>query len=158
MKESDIAYARGNAVLTRKAGVPAALVRDAARLAPDGERPALFGPGEFEMDGWRIDAAGEVWTPPVRERPFDPVRPSSADADAEVSSAPSGATAPRTGGGQSSSPVDLGAQRAAAARLTNAELRQRIMDSDRWQRWCRDPKVWTWRWDRRALYLGRALP
>jgi hypothetical protein len=51
----------------------------------------------------------------------------------------------------------LDAQRAAAARLTDLDLRQRIADLDRWERWCRDPGMWTWRWDRRALYLGRAL-
>ena len=158
MKETDVAYARGYAVLTRDSGVPSALVQDAARVAPDGERPALFGPGEFERDGWWIDRAGKVWTPPARDRPFDPVRPSSADA--EVASAP-GATAPRTGGKSSSPPsraVDMDGQRAAAAQLKNVELRQRLKDVELWERWCRSPQEWTWRWDRRALYLGRAMP
>ena len=49
-------------------------------------------------------------------------------------------------------------QRAAAAQLKNVELRQRLKDVELWERWCRSPQEWTWRWDRRALYLGRAMP
>ena len=88
----------------------------------------------------------------------DLARPSSAD-DAEVAPAP-GATAPRTGGQSSSPPsraVDLDGQRAAAAQLTDQELIQRIKEVELWERWCRSPQEWRWRWDRRALYLGRAL-
>ena len=157
MKKTDLEYARGFAVLTGDGGVPAALVQSAARVAPDCERPALFGPGVMEADGWWIDRAGDVWTPPARDRPFEPVRPSSADA--VVASAPSGTAAPRAGG-QSSTPsqaVTLGAQRAAAAKLTDPELIQRLKDLEIWEAWVRSPEEWRWRWDRRALYLGRAL-
>ena len=69
--------------------------------------------------------------------------------------------------GKSSSKLSDGASRATssaatpsaprAAQLTDPELAQMIEESDRWERWCSDPRLWRWRWDRRVLYLGRAL-
>ena len=90
MREEDIDYARGCAMMAD--GVPDALVQQAARLAPRTEAAALFGPGEFQRDGWAIDPAGKVWTPPDRDTPFDPVRPSTARA--EVASGISSTAAP----------------------------------------------------------------
>ena len=151
MREEDIEYARGCAMMAD--GVPDALVQQAARLAPRTEAAALFGPGEFQRDGWAIDPAGKVWTPPDRDTPFDPVRPSTARA--EVASGISSTAVPSSS--RPTQTVDLGKQLAAAAQLTDPELAQMIEESDRWERWCSDPRLWRWRWDRRVLYLGRAL-
>ena len=79
VREEDIDYARGCAMMAD--GVPDALVQQAARLAPRTEAAALFGPGEFQRDGWATDPAGKVWTPPDRDTPFEPVRPSTARAE-----------------------------------------------------------------------------
>ena len=107
MRDEDLDYARGLAMVTA-GGVPDAVIRSAARLAPSTEAPALFGPGERERDGWTVDAAGTVWTPPDRDRPYQPVRSGLAEADV-------GSGEPSTVVPSSSRPtqrMDLGKQRA----------------------------------------------
>ena len=153
MEINDVHYARGLALVTAGAGVPNAVVRSAARLAPRTEAPALFGPGEAQRDGWLVDRAGKVWTPPDRDRPFEPVRPSTARA--EVASGISSTAVPSSS--RPTQTVDLGKQRTAAAQLTDPQLAQMLEESDRWERWCSDPRVWRWRWDRRILYIGMAI-
>ena len=152
MDDADLDYARGLALVTAGA-VPDVLVRSAARLAPSTEAPAIFGPGEAQRDGWTVDAAGQVWTPPVRDRPFEPVRSSAVLAAASDTSS----TAAVPSSSRPTPTVDLAKQRTAAARLPDQRLAELIRESERWERWCTDPGPWRWRWDRRVLYIGRAL-
>jgi hypothetical protein len=153
MRDEDLDYARGLALVTAGGGVPDAVIRSAALLAPSTEAPALFGPGERERDGWTVDAAGEVWTPPDSERPYQPVRSGLAEAD--VASGEPSTVVPSSS--RPTQTVNAGEQRAAAAQLSDSELAQMLLESERWERWCSDDQVWRWRWDRRVLYIGRAI-
>ena len=151
MRDSDRDYSRGYALVTRGDGVPDAVVQRAARLAPGTERQSLFGSREIDLDRWRL--AGGVWRPPDRDTPPTPVRPSPGPE--VLSGAASGGGSSAASGGESARGADR--QRAVAARLSDRELGDQLKAAQRWERWYRDPDAWRWRWDRRVLYIGRAL-
>ena len=130
MRESDLAYANGHNVLGR-GFVAVAAVQRAAGLAQESGEGYLFSRDQLEQDGWRLAASRRSWTVPGRDEGVAPERPGS-------------------------SPEDVAEQRAAAARLTDDELRARLAEAEAWERWQTDPGELKWRWDRRALYLGRA--
>ena len=154
MRESDRDYARGYALVTRGDGVPDAVVQRAARLAPETERRSLFGSREIDLDRWRVK--GGVWRPPDRDTPPTPVRPSPGP---EVLSGSASGGGGGSGGGGSSASGGTSAdrQRQVAARLSDRELGDQLKAAQRWERWYRNPDAWRWRWDRRVLYIGRAL-
>ena len=149
MTESDRDFARGYAVVVSGDGVPDPIMRQAAQLAPESERWGLFGRGEPDRDGWYLDAVRQVWIPPNRSDPFVPVRPSAGNAPA----ASGGSPLPRAGG----SSLTVAEQREVAAGLSDRELVAALREAEEWERWCTDPDVWRWRWDRRVMYIGRAI-
>ena len=149
MTESDRDFARGYAVVVSGDGVADPIMRQAAQLAPESERWWLFGRTEVDRDGWRTDPGRGVWIPPDRETPFVPMRPSDGDTRAASGVAPG----PRGGG--SSRPVEE--QRREAASLSDAELVAALRQAEAWERWCTSPDEWRWRWDRRVMYIGRAI-
>ena len=148
-RETDLDSARGLFVL--EDGVPDETMQAASRIAPPSERYGLFGGGRPELDGWRFDSDRQRWVAPAREEPFDPVR-------SGLAATPSAAAGGALGGRPSSEAGTQQAEvRAAIGALSAADLQAQIKVSAEFDRWVDDPDAWRWRWDRRVLYIGRAV-
>ena len=134
-------YARGYSAIGKGGEVSDRTAAAAAALVEAAERPFVFSEDQLERDGWKRDELRRVWTVPAREVVEEeaPVRTGAAEPDP-----------PRHGGGGSAGGGDL-----AALRLD--ELDQLVEQVVAYERWHQDPAQRCRRWDRRALYLGRAL-